>query len=152
GARADVVRSVHVRVVDDGVFELALGDRRLLREHVEPGADALLARLEERGLIDNLAARGVDEVRARLHRREHARADALLGLGREREVHADGVGAGDARFGGRRRGDAERLGLARLPDRPADDLHAEAVGALDDFLPDRAAAEYGERAAAEAAG
>jgi hypothetical protein len=77
-----VVRAVEVRLARDVVGELARGTRRLVGEHVEPGADILLAhRAAQRVLINDLAARSVDEVGALFHRAEEVCADEAARLG-----------------------------------------------------------------------
>ena len=84
---------------------------RLLFQHVEPGAGdaAFLPDLGQRLLIDDRAARRIDQIGGRLHQREAFGIDEMMGLGRERTTHADDVGAAkhllqadelDAEFGG----------------------------------------------------
>src|SRR5262245_27011973 len=72
-----------------------VGRQRLLGEYVERGpTDAARAqRLSQRGLIDQLAARRVDEQRGRLHQADLARADDALRLLVERQMDADDVRA-----------------------------------------------------------
>ena len=72
---------------DDDVVELEQRARvRLGREDVECGASDLARaeRLEERVLVDELAARGVDESDAVTHPRERLRVDRAARLVRQR--------------------------------------------------------------------
>ena len=57
-----------------GELEQPRIDRRLMLEHVEPGAGdgAALDQARERGLVDDLAARRVHDDRLRLHQLEAA--------------------------------------------------------------------------------
>ena len=68
--------------------------RRLDREDVERRACEVpaLERLRERVLVDDAAARGVDESRALLHQAQLALPDQSLGLGCERQMDRDEVG------------------------------------------------------------
>ena len=78
--------------------------RRLAREDVEAGADALLRdRALERRLVDDLGARRVDEEGAGPHGGEELLADHALRLGLQGDVHAHDVGGG---------GDLQRRALA----------------------------------------
>ena len=83
GRRADVMRAVDVLQRDDRIRELAGRGRRLRREHVEADANVALAnRPRERRVVDDFAARGVDEVGARLQPVEHRGVDEPLRLRR----------------------------------------------------------------------
>ena len=68
---------------------------RLLREDVDRGAGepARLERLDQRLLVDELAAGGVDQARAVLHLRERLGADHAARLVVQRQVERDEVGA-----------------------------------------------------------
>ena len=70
---------------------------RLLREDVERGAGdlAALERLDERVLVDQLAAGDVDDPDAVLHPRELLAPDEAARLRRERRVEGDEVRVGD---------------------------------------------------------
>ena len=61
----------HIVEFEDGI----VGVRRLLLEHVEPGAGdpPLLKRLRQRFLVDDRASSGVDEIGGRLHQGEACR-------------------------------------------------------------------------------
>src|SRR5688572_13200493 len=72
-----------------------VGLRRLVDEHVEPGAGDLLAgeRPVQRVLVDDRPAAGVDDHRVRLHERQLFLADHAACRIVERHVQADDVGA-----------------------------------------------------------
>ncbi len=121
---------------------------RLDLEDVDAGAGDLAGadRVGERGHLVDAAAGGVDQAHAVLHLREllgAEHADRVLGLG---QVHGDEVGErqqlvdrlveGDAHLGGALLGG---VGVV------ADELHAEAAGALGDERADAAQADDGER-------
>src|SRR2546427_1677618 len=90
-------RDVHLRLAGRGAEvwradhllhpeERMAGRRRLLLEHVE-GRAGHLAALDGRGerrLVDDAAARAVDDAHAAPHTRDRARADEPARLGRER--------------------------------------------------------------------
>ena len=68
-------------VCDDRIAEAARAPGRLVLEDVEPRADPLLPRPPaERRLVHHRAARRVDQVRARPHRREELRVHQVLGV------------------------------------------------------------------------
>ena len=88
------MRPVHIRERDKGVVELAGRARRLRGEHVERRTDVPLANdLLERHVVHDFGARGVDEIRARLQPAEHRRVDHPAGLGGQREVDTEHIGA-----------------------------------------------------------
>ena len=62
-------------------------------EHVEPGArdPTLGQRLDERALVDEAAARGVDQEGGRLHQRQTLAVDELVGLGAVRRMDRDEI-------------------------------------------------------------
>ena len=91
---------------DDDVVELEQrATVRLFRKHVERRARQLAGakRVDERVLVDELAARDVDQAKAVLGRCELVAPDDVVGVRREREVERDEVG--------RRQKLLERLGL-----------------------------------------
>ena len=123
-------------------------DRRLLLEDVERGA-ADLARLDrvgERGLVDEIAARGVDDADAfACARASRSALTRLARLRRRRHVQRHVVGAREqvverdelhAEVGRDLLGDERIVG---------DDPHAERRGAARDFLADAAQAGEAER-------
>src|SRR4029079_1142657 len=67
--------------------------RRLLAEHVQRRARQLSRsqRLQHRALVDDAAARAVDQVRPLLHLRERRAVEQVLRLGDERNVQRDEV-------------------------------------------------------------
>ena len=136
-------RDHHVRIVEQRV----LGGR-LLAEHVEGGARDLagVERLAQRVLVHQPAARDVDHPHAVLHGREGVRVEPVLGLGGDRQVHGEEVGAGVDVLGGLRALDAE-LAEALLGDVGVErhDAHAEAERPLRHQLADAAEAEHAER-------
>ena len=134
---------------DDDVVELEQRARvRLGREDVERRARDLAApqRLEQRVLVDELAAGGVDEPHAVAHPCERVRVDRPARLVRQRQVEREELrGAVDLL----RRLDALDPELAE-PLRAhvrvvRDDAHAEAERAARDLLPDAPEAEHAER-------
>ena len=73
-------------------IELALGGPRFIIVDVEAGADALVVhRLDERGFVDDLAARGVEQDRAGLEMAEQLRVDHALRIGGRRYVERNDV-------------------------------------------------------------
>ncbi len=112
---------------------------RLCGEDVERGAREPSGpkSVEQRLLVDQLPARGVDQVRARLHLSERFRVDAASGLVRERQVERQEVGGGQdlvRRLGPR---DPE-LPVPILGDERVvgDHVHPETDGAACDLLAD----------------
>ena len=91
GRRAQMGRRDHVVEAQQRmVFR-----RRLFDEHVERRARDLTRRerLGKRLLVDDSAARAVDDPHARLHHRERRRAHQRLGVVGERRVRRDEIGA-----------------------------------------------------------
>ena len=76
------------------IAQRRVGRQRLLGEHVERGAGepARTQRCDERLLVDERAARGVDEQRAGPQQREPGRVDEAARRIRDRQVEADDVG------------------------------------------------------------
>ena len=67
---------VYVRMPGKGAVEPGLAARRLTVEYVDDGADPLrVQRLDQRRLVDDVRARGVDEDRARTHARQDVAID-----------------------------------------------------------------------------
>ena len=68
--------------------------QRLDVEHVEAGAGDLLSlqRGDQRRLVDDRAARGVDEIGRRLHQREFGGADQPARAVAEHDMDGDEVG------------------------------------------------------------
>ena len=137
----------------DDVLELEQRARvRLLREDVERRGGDLAGpeRLDERVLVDELAARGVDEPDAVAHLRERVGADRLPRLRRQRQVQRHEVGGGVEIVGRLDALDAE-LAEAVLRDERVvrDDAHLETERATRDLLADASEAEHAERLAGE---
>ena len=67
---------------------------RLAFEHVQARRcnAPFLERLDERRIVDDPAASGVDDHRRRLHQRKLPSADKMMGLRRKRHVEADEIG------------------------------------------------------------
>ena len=133
---------------DDDVVELEQRPRvRLGREDVErrSGDVAGAEGVQQRVLVHQLAAGGVDDAHARLHAREGACIDRALRLRREREVEGEEVGLGQGVLLGLRALDAE-LAEPLLGDEGvvADDTHLQARRTAGDLLPDPAEAEHDE--------
>ena len=80
---------------DEALHEI--GDGRLLAPHVDRGARHVprLERGEQIALVDDAAARAVDDAHARLHQGDLAGAEHALRLVGERHVHGDDVGLGE---------------------------------------------------------
>ena len=98
-----------VRRQDDGLQVRELGGvGRLGLEHVERRAgDRLPAqRLQQGRLVDQAAARGVDEQRCRLHQRQALGVDDLARRRDQRRVEGDDVGAAQQRVHRRQQLDA----------------------------------------------
>ena len=81
---------------DDDIGQVPVRTRRverLAREHVERGAaePAVSQRLDNRHIVDQLAARDVHEQRASFDPIQLATADDLLGVGRVRQREDDDV-------------------------------------------------------------
>ena len=124
-------------------------------EHVETGLEqrAVLQALDKLVLLDQSAARAVDEGSGGLHPAELLTADGVLGGGNDGQMHGHEVGLLPDLLGG-------GLQLAQIADLVlrevrivADDVHAEAILALlHGELGDTAAADHTEGLAAELIG
>ena len=103
-----------------------------------PAIGAVDQRLSERLLVDDRAARGVDQDRGRSHLRERAGVDQVVGLGRQRAVQRHEVGCSQQR--------PERVVVtgARV-----NHVHLEARGAPGDRRADPADADDPERGAVD---
>src|SRR5688572_5809335 len=90
GPAQGVRRQDHVVELQDRIVRR----RRLLLEHVEPGArDAPLGEHPgQRLLIDDRPARGIDEIGGRLHQRQALGIDEMPGLWRQRTIDAQHIG------------------------------------------------------------
>src|SRR6185369_12959462 len=91
GDIAEMRRDDRTRKIAQGMIER----QRLLVVHVEPRAGelALAKRGDERGFVDDWAARRVDQIGRRLHQGELASADELARAVAEHQVNAHDVGA-----------------------------------------------------------
>src|SRR5436853_38550 len=86
------MRAVEIRLVRDLVCELARRRSRLISIDVKPCANPALAhRVQQRRLIHDLAARSVDEVRARAHSVEEIRAEKGARFRLQGDVYAHDV-------------------------------------------------------------
>jgi hypothetical protein len=105
------------------------GGQRLGVEHVERRAAELPARERRRDgrLVDDAAARGVDQDRAALHRREPSRVDEVPRRRDQRHVQRDDVGLREQRLETARLDArvAPRRRVRRQRDVVADRAHAE---------------------------
>jgi hypothetical protein len=145
GHARDVRRQDRVRRLPERRFRA----ERLLLEHVARHArePARAQRLGERVLVDDAAARQVDQVRARPQPGELARADRAARLGREREEHDHVVGLAHHALHAGGVGAEHEIDAVRglgLPLR-ADHAHAEPSRLHGDGLADRAEAQDPER-------
>src|SRR5581483_2353610 len=92
GEAADVGSEDHVGAADQRV----IGRGRLLLQHVQAGAGdpAVVEGADERLLVDDAAAGGVDQDRGRLHQAQLALPDQVAGTAGERDVDREEVGPG----------------------------------------------------------
>ena len=117
------------------------GHVRLVGEDVEAGRDAARDELlDERLLVDDRTARGVDQRRAVPHEREPLARDETARLRRQRHVQRDDVGGAE-----------QLVEPDAAASRVGDDPHPEHLGAPRDLLPDPAEADEPERRAREVA-
>ena len=140
---ADVRREHDVRAREQGRVDV-----RLVGEDVEAcrAERAMLERACEGGFVDDRAARGVHEDRARLHLREPRRVEETACLGGERAMDRDRVGLREQRIEVRNERGAEHS-LERLREADAISvtyMHAEAARAAGDRTADAAEAEDAE--------
>src|SRR5262249_28760899 len=121
--------------------EESLGDGGLIGKDVEAGGDAARDELlDERHLVDDRPARGVDERRAVLDQREALARDQTARLLREWHVERDDV-----------RGGKELVECDAAAARVEGDLHAEDIGASGDLLADSPEANEPKACAREVA-
>ena len=100
-------------------------------------------------LVDDAAARAVDEAHALLHACDRLLVEHVLRIGIERHVHRDEIRLLD-HFIERADGDAHRLGALLVDVRiVADDVHIEGKRALGDARADAPHADDAERLAAQ---
>ena len=130
-----------VRISRSHLQERIVGLGRLVDLHVEAGAHdaAAVQRVEQRRLVDDAAARAVDEVGGGLHEGQLARADQVARVVLQRHVHGDEIGARQrgAEVGGRLA--AHGLDLTRRVGRvDADAFEAERGQRLDEAAADAA--------------
>ena len=82
GRCADVMRPVDIRFVRDWIFKVCDRRSRLDRKHIEARPNSLrMNRLDQDILINDIAARSVDEVGAVVHRRKERFVDEHLRVG-----------------------------------------------------------------------
>ena len=143
-----VSRRPEVRGHDDVVErEQRRVGRRLVHEHVEPGAgdDTGRQRAVQRVLVDEPASRDVHDVRGRLHAGELRVGDHARGLGSLRHVDGDEVRLLE-QFVETEEGDAELLGARRRHvGVERDDLHTERLSACRDERADAAEPDDADR-------
>ena len=142
------MRAVHTGQLPDRARVVAGPARRLVGEHVQPCPYALLSdRGGQGGLVDDLAARGVEEQRAGLHGREERLPAQTSRAVVERHMDADDIGRGSHCLGRRERDDTQLLGaLRRETAAPRHDLHAEPLGPCDHRATDAPDPDQAERA------
>src|SRR5215510_4407942 len=112
-------------------------------EDIEPGAPdlAALETLDQRRLVDERAARGVDENGARLQAGDARGIDDAARLVVEREIERNDIGA-------RQQGvevDERHAGVRAWRPVPGDHLHADAARDARDLAPDAAESNDAER-------
>ena len=117
----------------DGVVDPAqgmIGGQRFLVEDIEgrPGDAPVLQYVDQGGLVDDGAARGVDEVRRRLHQRELGRADDADRALPQRQVDGDDVGAAEEIMLSDPLDAELRRPFRRQVLAPGDDVHGERLG------------------------
>ena len=129
--------------------------KRLGAEHVDrrTAERAALQRCRQRHLIDDAAARGVDQHRALLHRRDAARVEQVARRVDQRHMQADHIGAGDhfveAGEAHAARGKRRVVGVHHRVE--GDHVHADALRELRGQLADRAEADQAQGLAADLA-
>ena len=129
--------------------EQGRGGGRLGLEHVERGAADLAAveRVLERSLVDQPAARAIDDAHARLDPGQSVARQDAAGLVGQRRVQRDEIGAAQ-QFVEFDPFDAHRHGAFRRQERIiGDNLHPEPYGAVGDNRADIAATDQAERLA-----
>ena len=141
-------RCAEMRRADDvGMAEQDVLGRRLLDEDVESGAGDVLGiqRIDQRLLVDQTAARTIDDAHALLGLGQSRRVDDVLGLVGQRRVQRDEVGALEE-IVELDLLDADIPGALRRQERiERDHLHAQAERAIGDDRTDIAAADDAER-------
>jgi len=154
GGGADVVGAAEVREVEDGVVEFAGGPGGFGVEDVEAGADFPGGEGGlEGGLVHDFAAGGVDEDGVRRQEGQARGGDEPAGLGLERGVEGDDIGAAEEVIEIGAVADAEfRSGGGGEGAGPGDDFQAEGMGAGDDLAADGADADDAEGFAENAVG
>ena len=154
-SRAIFVRVLDRRAADVGeeddprCGEQPWADGRLVRVHVEPSREqpAGRQRVDERVLVDDRAAGGVDECRGRLHQRQFAGADQVPGRFGQRDM--------DAQHVDRRQQVVEPVDVAREAGRTpgvVQHLHREPVGPPGHLPADPAVADEAEDRPVDVAG
>ena len=99
GVGAEVRRHHHARVLDQALDEIGdTGGSSLQTSTAAPATCPDVERGQQIGLVDDAAARAVDDARARLHGGDLARADHVLGLVGQRHVDGEDVGAAEHRL------------------------------------------------------
>ena len=142
-------RQDHVGQVAQGADEFIGVAGRLLREDVDRGAEQVAGfQGVGKGVdVDDAAARGVDQVRALLHRLELVRADHVARLRRVGHVQADHVGQGQQLVqGAAGLGVAERQLLLHVEEAHP---HAERFGDDGELGADMAVADDAKHLAAD---
>jgi hypothetical protein len=154
GGSADVMGAVEIGVVEDRVGEVAGGIGGFGIEDVEAGADFFRGeRGGEGGLVDDFAAGRVDENGVGFHEREALSGDKFFGVGFQGDMQTDDVRTAKERIEVGAVLDFEVAAFLQVEGtRPGDDVEAEGVSALDDFLADLADADDAERFAEDAVG
>ena len=111
---------------------------------------AALQRLEQRGLIDQAAARAVDDAHALLALGQRRRVENLVRLGRQRHVHGDEIGARQevGQIVRQLHLQAARAALHEIGI-VGDDVHPERNRAPRDFAADAAHADDAQRLAVQ---
>src|SRR3989442_7609857 len=145
------MRAIYIRL-----FRYFIGERTgtggwLDRINIQAGAQAAcLQRLNQRGLVHYLAARGVNEVRAFAHRIEKVSVDQEPGFGIESKMDANDVGGtGDCQRRGFVFNTQSGSSVLSQTATPGDDRHATSAGAWNHLLPDPAETNQAQRAAVQ---
>ena len=137
---------------DHHVVELAegmIGRQRLDGEHVDAGAGdlLLLQSLQQRRLVDDRSARGVDDIGRRLHAGEVGGPNQAAGARAQHDMDGDDVGGGQQLFLAGV-ADAGFLAFLRRQVRaPGDHVHAKGLPELGDLGAELAEPNDAERAA-----
>ena len=153
-ACTDVMCAVDTGMLTDRVGEGLVATGRLLGEDIQPGAQvARLDGTEQRVLVDEAPAAGVDHQGTGAQRFQQAFIHQVLRLGHQGQVNGQRVGTTAGIQRGRSVLDSQvHGGLGGQLDAPGPDPHLHGERPLDHGPSDLATAEYGQRTTRQAPG